>query len=169
MGNRKGKDWISVIAYPRRETNDTGAAVTPCSPQRPRPLWLDIFYRHAVHRCASMVGSLGANAAASVGLVSTSQLGCSGVQPLRWDFPAVAASYRSRGFRGSQKILRQAVTATLFSFAVGCWRYLYHRYASSLVGWRRGDMERFVLYIRIFCTIPACLAVDSGHVALQWE
>ena len=59
-----------------------------------------------------------------------------------------------------------------FQFAVGCWRYLYQRYASSLVGWRRGDMERFVPLLQNIRTIPACLAVELScrrHVALQWE
>ena len=78
---------------------------------------------------ASMVGSLGANAAASIGLVSTTTW-------LFWGLCAAAAT----GF--------------------------------SVVGWRRGDMERFVPLLQNIRTIPACLAVELScrrHVALQWE
>lgn len=123
---------------------------------------------------ASMVGSLGANAAASIGLVSTTTWlfwGC--VQPLRRDFPCRWHIVSEPGISWKPKDTpSSSYCHACFQFAVGCWRYLYQRYASSLVGWRRGDMERFVPLLQNIRTIPACLAVELScrrHVALQWE
>ena len=76
-------------------------------------------------------------------------------------------------FVEAKKILRQAVTATLvFSSLLAVGGICISGMLPLLVGWRRGDMERFVPLLQNIRTIPACLAVELScrrHVALQWE
>lgn len=123
---------------------------------------------------ASMVGSLGANAAASIGLVSTTTWLFWGVCAAAATGFSVQVAHRigAGDFVEAKKILRQAVTATLvFSSLLAV---VGISISGMLPIWLGGDEAirgDSSLYFNIR-TIPACLAVELScrrHVALQWE
>ena len=119
---------------------------------------------------ASMVGSLGANAAASIGLVSTTTWLFWGVCAAAATGFSVQVAHRigAGDFVEAKKILRQAVTATLvFSslLAVGgiC-------ISGMLPLWLGGDEAIWndsSLYFRIFALFLPALQLN--FLALQWE
>ncbi len=87
---------------------------------------------------ASMVGSLGANAAASIGLVSTTTWLFWGVVCRRCNgiFCPSGAPDRSRRFCRSEKNTPPIDCCyTCFQFFVGGCRHFYQWYASRLAGW----------------------------------
>ena len=113
---------------------------------------------------ASMVGSLGANAAASIGLVSTTTW-------LFWGLCAAAATGFSvqvahrigaGDFAGARKVLRQSITATLaFGFLLAAAGVAI---SGALPGWLGGDeaiRSDASLYFRIFSLFLPALQLIS--------